>query len=1017
MLAGALCVWQLPIAEFPEVAPPTIVVSANYPGAGAEVIAETIAAPLEAEINGVENLLYYASTSDNRGSYSLTLTFAPGTHADIALVNVTNAIKRTEPKLPREATMYGVNVMKRTADFLGVIAFTSDNPNHTALFLSNYISINVKDAVSRIDGVGQAMIFNERSYSMRIWLDPLRMRALGIGHEEIQAAIRGQNVQAATGSVGNEGSSPFMQFKVDTRGRLREASEFGNIVVRSGNDGRQVRLSDIARIELGADVYSGTPLLNSRPAVMLAIFKVSDANALAVVNGITRRIDGLVPQFPDGMRWQFSYDSTTFVRETMKEIATTLGLTFFLVVVITFLFLQDWRATIVPTVAIPISLLGTFLFLALFGMGINTLTMFGLILVIGSVVDDAICVVECCMRLIHEERLSPQDAAFRAMRELTGAMIATTLVVIAIYAPIAFFGGMVGTIYRQFAITMCVALSISTLVALTLSPAMCALVLREQRHPARLFRWFNTGLFFARGLYLGVASFLVRRVVVTLLVLAVILWGNYSLYQRLPTAFLPREDRGTIFCEVILPPGATLARTEAVLTDFMAKIEKIDGVRLAIGIPGRSVSSGEGENMVRIVARLHDWSERRTPETSIAAIQAAILRLGADIPDARVQAFVPPAIQGMGSVGGVTFALQATSGQTMQEIAEASAVVIKSLKESGQVASATTSLNARTPILRLHLDREKAEAMNVRVGAVFSTLQSQLGSLYVNDFNLYGKTYRVKIQSESAYRDSPNRIGELTVRSESGANIPLDALATLEQTVGPQIVERFNMFPAVNIQSQTASGVSSGELMRTIEEIVRRDLPSGFQMSWTGLSDQESRNSGHIVVLIVLAIVFAYLFLVAQYESWTTPVSVMLSVAAATLGGLAALTLTGMAMDIYCQLGLLVLIGLTAKTSILMAEYAKQLRDNGLGLTEAALTAMRVRFRAVLMTALSFVVGVSPMVVAMGAGAGGRRSIGVTLFWGMLLATVLGMVLVPALFVFSRAVAESVHRLWWKEMR
>ncbi len=1013
MLAGGICYFNLPVAEYPEVAPPSIVVMANYAGASAQAIADTVAAPLEEQVNGVEGLIYYSSTSSNNGSYSLSLTFDPDTDPDIALVNVNNAIKRAERLLPNEVVMSGVVVYKRTADFLGIISFSSDNPDHTPLFLSNYVSRNIKDAVTRIDGVGQAMIFGEMNYSMRIWLDPTRMQYFGISQDEVQAAIRGQNIQAATGSVGTESSSNYMQFKVETRGRLREVSEFADIVVRSGDRGRLVRLSDIADVELGSETYSGTPTMNGNPAVMLAIFKLSDANALDIINSTFSLIGSLEKNFPQGMGWMMAYDSTLFVKATMHEIQVTLIMTFILVMLITFIFLQDWRATVIPMAAIPVSLIGTFAFMQILGMSMNTLTMFGLILAIGSVVDDAIVVVECCMRLIDEENMSPREAAFEAMRELSGALVAATLVVVAVFAPIAFYGGMVGTIYKQFAITMCVSLCLSLVVALTLSPALCALVLRKGKAPRGPFKAFNVGLNFVRGGYLGIGGFLARRTIITVALLGFVLYANYVLYSRLPSAFLPSEDKGAIFAEISLPSGASLPRTQAVLDSFGKELRDIPGVRNVMSAPGRSLTSGESENLGMFIISLKEWGDRTTPETHINAIVGQVFAKGFTLPEASVLAFNPPPIMGLGMTGGVSFALQATGAQTTQELADATDLVLQKIAETKKTAyPPSTSFDARTPMLYLEVDRAKAEAMDVSVGSIFSTLQTQLGSMYVNDFNLYGKTYKVKLQGETGYRENPNDIGQLTVPSKNGNLVPIDTLATITWTLGPRQVERFNMFPAANIRAQSIPGVSSGEMMATIKDVVAENLSNDYSIAWTDMSYQESQNEGKIVYIMALALIFAYLFLVAQYESWTTPVSVLLSVATATAGSMAVLMILGRSLDIYCQLGLLMLIGLVAKTVILMVEYSKQLRDQGQDLREAAVNGMKVRFRAVLMTALSFVIGVSPMVIATGAGEGSRRAIGVTTFWGMIVATVIGVMLVPGLYVITRSMSETTKKVF-----
>lgn len=1016
MLAGIISVYRLPIAEYPQVSPPTIMVMATYPGASAQVIADTVASPLESEVNGTEDMVYYSSQSDNLGNYTLTLTFKSGADEDMALVNVNNAVKRAEHALPTDVVNNGLTVVKRSSDMLATYAFYSDNPEHTPLFLSNYVSIHIKDAIARIDGIGQAIIFGEQEYSIRIWLDPYKMRAYSISDDDVRNAVASQNIQAATGSVGTESSSRWMQFKVDTKGRLSTPEEFERIIVKSGEDGRQIRLGDIAKVELGAETYNSTGTLNGKPAVVLAIFKLNDANALEIMKEVNKTLEELKQNFPDGMTWDVCYDSTRFVVVSMQEIVETLILTFILVVVITYLFLQDWRATIIPSVTIPVSLIGTFLFLYLLNMSINTLTMFALILVIGSVVDDAICVTENCTRLIDEEHLSPFDAAMKTMEQLTGALIATTLVVVAIYMPIMFYGGMVGTIYTQFAVTMCIALCLSTVNAMTLSPALCALVLRPSKTPRGFFHLFNIGLNWTRNTYLFVGGLLVRRTLLTIILFGLILFGNYYFYQRLPSAFLPTEDKGTIFCEVVLPAGASLPRTEAALAEVSDLIKDIPGINQLLAIPGRSLTAGEGENLGLLIVDLKPWAERTTPETQISQIQSAIIKRAAVLPDASVNAFVPPAIMGLGATGGVTFSLQATGDQNSQEIAQTTNHLLSKIMETGKAVYAFTSFDANTPMLYLDINRDKAEAMNVTINSIFSALQSQLGSYYINDFNKYGKTYQVKTQLAPELRQNLNIIDQLYVTSTTGENIPLSAVADLRWTLGPRQVERFNMFPSASINTQSVPSFSSGEMMNLLEDLVHKNLSKDYQISWTDMSYQESQNEGKIVSLLMISLLVAYLFLVAQYESWTMPISVMLSVATATLGAILALKLSNMSLNIYCQLGLLMLIGLTAKTAILMVEFSKFERDKGATIQDAALNGMRVRFRSVMMTALSFVIGVFPMVVASGAGAGSRQSIGVTTFWGMLVATIAGMMFIPGLYVIFQRAAEAVtgffHRKW-----
>ncbi len=695
---------------------------------------------------------------------------------------------------------------------------------------------------------------------------------------------------------------------------------------------------------------------------------------------------------------------------TMAEIVETLIITFILVVLITYVFLQDWRATLVPMVTTPVSLIGTFTFLYLFGMSINTLSMFALIPVIGSVVDDAICVVESCVRLIQEEKLTPYDAATKTMEQLSGALIATTLVVVAVYLPIGFYGGMVGAIYKEFAITMCIALILSTVNALTLSPALCAMVLKPNSEPRGLFRYFNKLVDLTRNSYIRVGGFLARRLVLTAVLFGAICAANYFVFQSIPSAFVPSEDKGGVFCEVKLPSGASLQRTEAVLNDMYLIIREIPGVDKVVYVPGQTLTAGSGENMGMLILDLEDWSKRSTPGTHISAIQAEVNKRCASISEASVTVFAPPPIMGLGSTGGVTFSLMATGEQTSTELSQATNHLLSKVMESGKAMYCFTSYDADTPMLNLKLDRAKAEALDVPVSAVFSTLQSQLGSIYINDFNLFSKTYKVKIQSDSHFRENINAIGMLHATSNSGASVPLSAISTVEWTLGPRQAERFNMFQSAWVNVQSLPNVSSGEMMAVVQNLVGSELSSDYRIGWTDMSYQEQQNEGQIVGILALSLIMAYLFLVAQYESWTMPISVILSVATATLGGMIALKAYGRSLDIYCQLGLLMLVGLTAKTAILMVEYSKQERDEGAGIFEAAISGMRMRFRSVVMTGLSFVIGVLPMVAATGAGSGSRQSIGITTFWGMLVAMVLGMVFIPGLYVIFQGAAERVMR-------
>ena len=997
MLAGILMVNTLPLEEYPSITPPQVIVTATYAGASSDVVEDTIAAPVEAQLNGVEDMIYMSSTSQN-GQYQLTLYFNIGSDPDMAVVNVQNQLQLVTPRLPEEVKRYGLSVKKSTGG-PGLMMISVNSPSHTydSLYIANYASIYIKDELARIKGVGKVAVFGSSDYSMRIWLDAAKMANLGVSVSEVSSAIQTQNTQVPAGDLGVEPmkNKQMIKLTMRTKGRLKDVSEFENIIVRSKQDGSQIKLKDIARVELGAESYSFFSRIGGKDSAIISVSQLPEANAIDLSNKISAKMKELSKSFPQGIEYKIQRDETEFVRESIKEVINAIGLAIVLVGIVTYMFLGSGRAALIPFCAIPVSLIGVFIFMSILGFSVNLLILFGLVLAVGLVVDDAIVVLENTQRHIQEGK-TPRDATEITMVEVFGAVVATSLVLMAVFVPVSFMSGITGQMFRQFALCIASSIGLSTLVALTLAPALCAMILKSGEEKAdfefiqKFDDWFNS----VRDKYLDGVKIFIDSPKLTLVLYSIIIVFTVGMFYIVPKGFLPTEDKGAIFSQIQLPDGSSASRTDMVANEVEQRILNIDGVKNTITLVGYS-----GENTALIVAELTDWSKRKSKDLSMQSILGKIKKEFENYPSATIASFSPPSISGLGMFGGFEYQLLDKGDRSPQELYDEAQKLIAAANKDSAFQMVYTSFTANLPQLLIKVDENKALAQGVSISEIYSALSGYFGKSYVNDFNKYGRVYRVYLQADSQFREKPADIDKIYIKNTLGKMVPLSSVVTVSNVVGPYSLTRFNMYPAITINGQARNGVSSGDAMAAMENISNQVLPKDMGYSWSGSSLQEKESSGQIGPILAMSLVFIYLFLVGLYESWMLPIAVLLISPVALVGALFFQYVSGYSLDLYSQIGLVMLIGLSTKQAILIIEFAKDAHQNGMSIKDAAMQAAKLRFRAVMMTNIAFILGLLPLVFAKGAGAASRNSVGMTVFGGMMAVAFIGTFLVPAFFV------------------